>query len=476
MSHREIYKRILKRSFCILISIIFISAIGGTDYTNCMSFSKSNVSLNCGQSVYLKLNSKPVGKVRWYTNDNSIARVNDSGFVDTLSPGIANITAVNASTGEKTICTVNVLPKESVKFAYGLPNNAEINSDISLIAITHNDIEDVQFHVNNGTNKYLINSSRSVDGNTYVWTGIFKSSICGTYDVKAFAKKSGNWSTCNNGSFDVLVSSNSDYKAVSFDSKRISDKCVEFIASCEGFVSDVYRDFVNVPSIGYGYMIIPYVPFYNNMTKREAFGLLLNNLNKGPYSKSINEFMVKNNIMFSQAQFDALVSFSYNLGTWWTRGNTELSKVLMESGTATINNIGILNSGNGINVRSSQTTSSRILKIIKNNSKVIILENEKYNNNWYKIKTMDGVTGYCHGDFINLKSEQFIYKNLDLIDKKRFIDIFLSYHHAGKKCVKGLLLRRFHELDMFLYGQYNKYSFRYANRNNYPIPSCIKSI
>ena len=65
-------------------------------------------------------------------------------------------------------------------------------------------------------------------------------------------------------------------------------------------------------------------------------------------------------------------------------------------------------------------------------------------------------------------------KNLCDLDKERFISEFSQYHHASKKCIKGLVRRRFEELNIFFSGTYKRISNFSPDNFPYPIPECAK--
>ena len=131
----------------------------------------------------------------------------------------------------------------------------------------------------------------------------------------------------------------------------------------------------------------------------------------------------------------------------------------------TDSNIAVVNSSNGLKVRTAPDTDSDILTTLKFNEQVEILNGSYYD--WYKVKTKDGQEGYCFAEFLTVKP----YVVRFFIDKKEFSKSFLAYHNAGGKFVRGLLYRRIEELQMFLYNDYsrdgalNKYNFLLPDRN-----------
>lgn len=91
-----------------------------------------------------------------------------------------------------------------------------------------------------------------------------------------------------------------------------SDKGIQFIEGCEGYRSVAYPDFGGVWTIGYGTTRYPSrlrVKEGDSCTEAQAQEYLKHDL--GWAEKAVND-LVK--VPLTQNQFDALVSFTYNLG------------------------------------------------------------------------------------------------------------------------------------------------------------------
>lgn len=93
----------------------------------------------------------------------------------------------------------------------------------------------------------------------------------------------------------------------------ISESGIAFIKKEEGFRAYQYQDNTQI-SIGYG-TGIKNGEYPNGITEQQADVLLRNRVKV--FEQSLNDFLSKNNISLSQNQYDALVSFTYNVGTAW---------------------------------------------------------------------------------------------------------------------------------------------------------------
>lgn len=111
-----------------------------------------------------------------------------------------------------------------------------------------------------------------------------------------------------------------------------SEACVEFIKSVEGFSPQPYYDY-NQYTVGYGTKC-PSEKYFeykaNGIPKKEAEALLRQELSE--IEETLNQkFIDPYHLSFSQHQFDALVSFSYNIGTGWIRYDNSLRNAILEN-------------------------------------------------------------------------------------------------------------------------------------------------
>ena len=99
---------------------------------------------------------------------------------------------------------------------------------------------------------------------------------------------------------------------------NLSDEGVDFISKFEGFSSTIYSDMVGIKTIGFGHVMRPGEDF-NNITREQGLDLLKHDANS--FSGSIIKLV---EVDLEQYEFDALVSFVYNVGS----GNFSQSTML----------------------------------------------------------------------------------------------------------------------------------------------------
>ena len=119
----------------------------------------------------------------------------------------------------------------------------------------------------------------------------------------------------------ILVVSMMPVTAFAASGREISDSCIAQIKYFEGFEEIAYWDYVQY-TVGYGtrcpddkleeYLTV-------GITEEAAEALLKQELDS--FENSVNRFARDNGLELTQNQFDALVSFTYNLGSAWTQGD-----------------------------------------------------------------------------------------------------------------------------------------------------------
>jgi len=91
---------------------------------------------------------------------------------------------------------------------------------------------------------------------------------------------------------------------------NVSDSGVTFIAGFEGFRSNVYNDAAGKATIGYGHLLTATDSFPDGISQDQALALLKTDAQIAV--AAIRKYLT---VPLTQAQFDALTSFVYNVGT-----------------------------------------------------------------------------------------------------------------------------------------------------------------
>lgn len=102
---------------------------------------------------------------------------------------------------------------------------------------------------------------------------------------------------------------------------KISQKGINLIKMFEGLSLKAYKDSVGIVTIGYG-STGPHVSMGQTITEAQAKSLLKSDLSR--FEKGVSELVT---VPLNQNQFDALVSFSFNLGVGNLKSSTLLRKL-----------------------------------------------------------------------------------------------------------------------------------------------------
>ena len=121
-------------------------------------------------------------------------------------------------------------------------------------------------------------------------------------------------------------------KAHAASAMTASGPCITFIKEVEGFSLKPYYDY-GQHTVGYGTKCPTdkYLEYYNNgIPKNEAEALLMEAV--AEVCDAINKKLIDPyNLTFNQHEFDALVSFSFNLGTSWMTYDSSLRNALLSN-------------------------------------------------------------------------------------------------------------------------------------------------
>ena len=455
------------------------------------SISVSSVDLAQYKTIYIQASAS--GSVTWESSDASVATakagVSGQLFIYGAAPGTAKITAKSANGTALATVSVTVSAPEAVRFAYTTPNIITAGASFNLKAVTDTQKSAVRFEID-GVGTYdttSYDSESQGDNNVRIFSASATISTPGTYTVRAYSSSGGGYSS-DYREFTILVVSTTDSDTTTGESRRVSDSMLDNIASYEGYVPQVSPDTLagNIPTVGYGYVVSKNTTFYNNLTRSEAKAMLADTVNRGSYTTEINRFISSNGLLMSQCQFDALASFSYNVGAgyWNGSGNCYVRTVIMNAvvppqDLSSSNPYGGKVTASTLPMYQDHSASSTQITTLKINTSVNILDyyrDSSTKQSWYKVSA-SGKSGWVRAGDVAFNSTTGLTHDLNYVDAYTFGSNLLDWHVAGGNCYIGLYYRRLAEAKVFSYGNYAEASPSNGNYKKntygYKVPSCL---
>ena len=467
------------------------------DYVTAYTPSGSNGSVSTTSATIAQYKTLYIegsgSSVIWTSSDTSVARVeagvDNQLFVYGVAPGTAKIVGKGANGKELASCTVTVTAPEAVRFAYTTPNIISAGSSFDLKAVTDTQKSSVKFEIQ-GVGTYETSSYTSEsqgDNSVRIFSASATINTPGTYTVRAYSNSGSGYSSTYK-EFTILVVSTTDKTSTSNEARRISDEMLENIASYEGYVPGVSPDTLagNLPTVGYGYVVAKNTSFYNNLTRTEAKAMLAETVNSGGYTSDVNYFISQNGLQMSQCQFDALVSFGYNVGSSYWRGygscyvrTVILNTVVPPSNLSSSNPYGGKVTSTTLTIYSDHSdSSSRVGSLSEGNSVSIIgyWRDDSTKHAWYQVTASDK-TGWVRAGDVAFNNTSGLTRDLNYVDAYTFGSNLLDWHVAGGRCYIGLYYRRLAEAKVFSYANYSEASPSSANYKvntyGYDVPTCL---
>ena len=455
------------------------------------SVSVSSVDLAQYKTIYIQASSS--GSVTWESSDASVATakagVSGQLFIYGAAPGTAKITAKSANGTALATVSVTVSAPEAVRFAYTTPNIITAGASFNLKAVTDTQKSAVRFEID-GVGTYdttSYDSESQGDNNVRIFSASATISTPGTYTVRAYSSSGGGYSS-DYREFTILVVSTTDSDTTTGESRRVSDSMLDNIASYEGYVPQVSPDTLagNIPTVGYGYVVSKNTTFYNNLTRSEAKAMLADTVNRGSYTTEINRFISSNGLLMSQCQFDALASFSYNVGAGYWNGSGDcyvrtviMNTVVPPQDLSSSNPYGGKVTASTLPMYQDHSASSTQITTLRINTSVNILDyyrDSSTKQSWYKVSA-SGKSGWVRAGDVAFNSTSGLTHDLNYVDAYTFGSNLLDWHVAGGNCYIGLYYRRLAEAKVFSYGNYAEASPSNGNYKKntygYKVPSCL---
>ncbi len=429
--------------------------------------SSSSVTVKQYMTVYLTAETKNDAKLFWSSDNTAVATVNE-GFVYAKSAGTATIKVQDVTGASYGTCKITVIAPEFVRFAYPQNNAPVSNVEFNLAAVTPLETNDVKFdiYVKDGNYISSVNTttfttetqttSGFADNNVKIFTAPVTLSE-GTYTIRAYGNDTGDYKE-----FSVFVGVAPE--VYSSQPRQISSEMVKVLANFEGFSPVVYPDRLayNIPTVGYGKVIYKNNHFYNNLTMTEGFAQLVETVNQKGYTSAMNNMIANDNMLVNQAQFDALVSFTYNIGPGWNNSSYYTKRILLNPAPYDVAFLDGATQPGRCNVPTGvYSEASPDAKLIGNLSDGTTLTATGYFVDsydgavWYSITSsaFEG-TGWARAGYISLDNYANQPINLKYVDPIAFAYNFTQWNQAGGSAIWGLYLRRMAEAKIFLYGNY----------------------
>lgn len=444
------------------------------------TISTSSVTLARYKTVYLyaEVDGNATSAL-WKTSNDAVAQIktlDGRAFVYGRAQGSATISLVNSAGTVLDTCTVTVTAPDAVRFTYADPNTPTKGQDFYVYAITDTTRTEVRFDFSGAatastTCKEYSTETRTNAGYDTNNVRVFKQKVKiekeGDYVVKAYSKDgSGNWST-SYAYFNMLVKSNGSLSETTSEERSVSAEMIDVIATWEGAYNLVYLDKVATgwpPTVGYGYLISKNESFYNSLTQSELRAMLQDTLNNDGYVAGVKKFQKNNGIKLNQYQFDALVSFAYNLGPNIFSSSYNTFKVMLNASSKT-------SGAAKLNIKdlpmySSASASGASLVTVPNGTSVTVQSitriDGQADNLWYKV-SYGGKTGWIRGGGVTFSTSS---PDLKYIDEQMFGSNLLEWNSAGSSRHPGLVYRRLAEAKVFCYGGYADAKNVSSNSNN----------
>lgn len=462
--------------------------------------SATTASLPQYKSLYL--NTSASGIV-WSSSNTDVAKVVvkdedvSKAFIYGSAPGTATIYIKDYNGAVKSQCAVTVTDAEPVRFAYTDPITPFAGNDFNIFGITDANKTAVKFVVTGAasgsyeTKEFTAESQASSSGLPDNNARVFKRTVnfakAGDYSIKAYSKTANSDWSSSYAEFKITVSTATKTNITTRETRKASANLVDVLKSFEGSRSEVYIDTLSSefePTVGCGYVVTTENPtFYNNMTTSEIDAQLLQKVSEPAYTGAVNNFFAKYNVKANQYQFDALVSFAYNLGAGYFKpAEYETFQVLVNAtappslpATGTVNNqIGKKDP----KIYAETSLSSSTYGSIPVGGTVTVSEIKRIEGNidqlWYRV-TYNGTTGWVRGGHIGFNGTSC---DLAYIDEQLFGSNLLEWNMAGSTHLPGLLYRRLGEAKIFCYGNYtdakNDGNENYKKNVGFDIPSAFQ--
>ena len=460
--------------FTTYVKYLYDGNTGSSSSGGSISIAVSSAQIPQGKTLWLK----PSGSATWASSNPSVATVSN-GYVLAVAPGTAQITGGSAT------CSVTVTEAEPVRVTYASPNIAAPGSSVTFTAVTDTSRDGVRFLVKmtDGSVATLdasLAKTETTNGvTTKVWTASKTLNAAGVYSYTAVSSLQGTYSS-GGATSDVMVATQGQATVSTSEARRASDSILNLIANWEGYSAGVYADqltYSQIPTIGYGYTLGSGAIFYNNLSKTEAWAMLVNAVNCSSYTTELNRMVVNNNFLMNQNQADALISFAYNIGSGYFNCSTESGfRRIMKNAVVppTIPGSGLgAETTDDVSLRSDHTVNSNAVCGVSSGTAVTVTgvwDTDKHNV-WYSVRLSNGQTGWMNSGYVNFNASAGMTHDLNYTNAVAFGSELILWNRAGGNFIPGLFYRRLSEANVYTNGDFKTdHSYLLSNPYGYTFP------
>ncbi|WP_159459771.1 SH3 domain-containing protein [Scatolibacter rhodanostii] len=460
---------------------------GGTNQKK-VTISTSGATISQYRTLYITGNIQgSTTGISWVSDNPEIATVTafsqDAGkaLIYAKSTGSTTI-RLKDDAGNVGTVAIKVQNPEAVRFTYADSNTPSSGSTFNLIAVTDTGKTAVKFDISgpDGNTSYESSSVSRTETQGPNTVNVFSIPVsfdtAGNYSVVVSSRVGSNGWNASSAQNTFKIVSTTDETTTSRDSRAASSKIINFIAAREGASSEAYIDLIGTGApltVGYGIVVNDKSTFYNNLTETELKASLTASVNNGGYVSAVENYRSRYDIAMNQQQFDALVSFAYNLGGGVFKLDYETFRVINNATAFNGATTGTLNVID-LPLYAETSTTSKKLANVPNGTKVEVQgsavvdirlsSSSSVSQRWYQVKYNNQV-GWVQAGGVNIGGAI----DLQYIDEQMLGSNLLQWNIANGSRIVGLVKRRVAEAKIFCYGGYDA-SYDNAFNPGFDIP------
>lgn len=313
------FKGVFSKKFFSFLLCLFVAIM--SLYIKSRASSKEEFRLPQYKSLCLYQRHQNGSNVCWKSSNENVAVVDKNGIV--YGKNLGKVVISCRGDFEKDY-NVDVIERD---YILGSSISPKTSGNFKITVVTNENVKKIKLIFKGrdiSTTSFIENHENS--SGYFVWHTNSNVKSDKSFTVTAYAQVGCEWITNSVGFMD--------YDA---HEKRVSDRGIDFITSCEGYRSKYYFCVANCATVGYGKQIGFGMTFQNNLCEALAKCEFLNE-DLRLKEKQVNCFLSVHGLECNHNQFDALVSFTYNISaSWMYSSDSRLRKLILNSNSKNLN-------------------------------------------------------------------------------------------------------------------------------------------